>query len=32
MDQFFAPLETTSIADLVKDLDMETLHQAAQAC
>lgn len=32
LDQFFTPLETTSIADLVKDLDEDMLQQPAQAC
>lgn len=31
LNQFFAPLETTSIADLVKGLDDDMLQQAAQA-
>ncbi|WP_346897198.1 Rrf2 family transcriptional regulator [uncultured Roseibium sp.] len=32
LDQFFGPLETTSIADLVKDLDDDVLKETAQAC
>jgi len=32
LEEFFAPLEKTSIGDLVKDLDEDVLQQTAQAC